>query len=94
MGADVLETLAPPPEGDNDLKQARTLLDPSICTKGNLSLMLLRDGSPDEIGAQTRILVESVRGSAHVVSTADAVLVGTPPENFIASVATARQLCR
>ena len=88
---DVLETVAPPPEGDNDLAESRRALDPRICTKGNLSLGLLRDGTPEDVGRATRTLVEAVRGWRHVISTADAVLPGTPPENFMAFVRTARE---
>jgi uroporphyrinogen-III decarboxylase len=39
----------------------------------------------------TRDLVEAVHGWRHVISTADAVLPGTPPENFVAFVRTARE---
>jgi len=88
---DVLETIAPPPEGDNDLAESRRSLDPAICTKGNLSLLLLRDGTAQQVAEATRAMVAAVRGYAHIHSTADAVLTGTPPENFIAFVRTARE---
>jgi hypothetical protein len=88
---DVVETLAPAPEGDNDLAESRRALDPAICTKGNLSLLLLRDGTPEEVAAATREMVAATRGFAHIHSTADAVLTGTPPENFLAFVRTARE---
>jgi uroporphyrinogen-III decarboxylase len=91
LGADVLETLAPPPEGDNDLAESRRFLDRSICSKGNLNLGLLRDGTPDEVAAAARQRVEAVSGYAHIHSTADAVLPGTPPENLIAFVQAARE---
>jgi hypothetical protein len=90
LGADVLETIAPPPEGDNDLAESRRHLDPSICSKGNLNLRLLRDGKPGEIRQAARSMVEAVRGYPHVYSTADAVLEGTPPENFITFVTEVR----
>lgn len=90
LGADVIETIAPPPEGDNDLAESRKFIDPAICTKGNLNLHLLRDGAPDQIAAKTVELVESVRGWKHIFSTADGVLPGTPPENYIAFINTAR----
>lgn len=96
FGADVIETLAPPPEGDNDLAESRRHLDPTICTKGNLSLLLLRDGTPEQVTAATRAMVAAVRdrgyGRRHIHSTADAVLTGTPPENFLAFVRTARDV--
>ncbi|HTY58383.1 MAG TPA: uroporphyrinogen decarboxylase family protein [Bacteroidota bacterium] len=91
LGADLIETIAPPPEGDNDLAESRRAIDRRICTKGNLNLRLLRDGTPAEIAAGVRAMAGEVRGAAHVLSTADAVLQGTPPENFAAFVASARE---
>jgi hypothetical protein len=91
LGADVIETIAPPPEGDNDLAESRKYIDPRICTKGNFNLNLLREGTPDQIAEATRQMVDSVRSWAHILSTADAVLPGTPPENFMAYVRTARE---
>ncbi len=91
MGADVIETIAAPPEGDNDLAQSRQFLDPKICSKGNLNLNLLRDGTPDQIHSETEKMIKAVSGYRHILSTADAVLPGTPPENFIRFVETARE---
>jgi hypothetical protein len=86
LGADVIETIAPPPEGDNDLAESRRHIDARVCTKGNLNLRLLRDGDPGEISQHAGKIVSDVRGYAHIFSTADAVLQGTRPENFIAFV--------
>jgi hypothetical protein len=86
LGADVIETIAPPPEGDNDLAESRSCIDRTICTKGNLNLRLLRDGTPSEIVNQTAKIVRDVKGYAHIFSTADGVLQGTKPENFVAFV--------
>lgn len=91
LNADVIETIAPPASGDNDLGESRTYIDRRVCTKGNLDLGLLRDGTPEQVTEATRAMVESVRGYAHIRSTADAVLPGTPPENYIAFVRTARE---
>jgi len=90
LGADLIETIAPPPEGDNVLAESRRCLDRGICTKGNLNLRLLRDGSPEEVMKEVRDMVAAVRGYAHIFSTADAVLEGTPPENFIAFIRSVR----
>jgi hypothetical protein len=91
---DVLETIAPPPEGDNDLAVSRRALNPRVCTKGNLSLGTLRDGTVADVERETRVLVDAVRGFCHIPSTADAVLPGTPPENLIAFVRTAAREAR
>jgi hypothetical protein len=91
LGADVIETIAPPPEGDNDLAESRRAIDRGICTKGNLNLRLLREGSPEEIASHVRSIADAVRGEAHVFSTADAVLEGTPAANFVAFIAAVRE---
>ena len=91
LGADVIETVAPPPEGDNDLAASRRHLDPAICSKGNLSLLLLRDGTVDQVIDATRHMVHAVQGYTHIHSTADAVFAETPVENFIAFLRTARK---
>jgi hypothetical protein len=90
LGSDVIETISPPPEGNNDLAEARRMLDPAICTKGNLSLILLREGSVEDIEKATRKMVQAVDGYAHIYSTADSPYGETPVENFIAFVRTAR----
>ncbi len=79
------------PEGDNDLAESRKYLDPQICTKGNFKLNLLREGTPAQIAELTHQMVESVRGWKHIISTADAVLPGTPPENFVAFIEAAHE---
>ncbi len=90
--ADVIETIAPPPSGDNDLAESRRLLTRRTCSKGNLCLGILRDGSRDEVARATRGIVEAVRGQPHIVSTADAVLPGTPAENLVTFIREARRL--
>lgn len=89
LGADVIETIAPPPAGDNDLAESRKYIDKKICTKGNLDLYLLRDGNPEDIKSATENIIKATKGYKHIVSTADAVLTGTPPENFIAFIEAA-----
>jgi hypothetical protein len=85
----VIETIAPHPEGDNDLAESRRYLDPNICSKGNISLGLLRDGSVEDIVGATKAMVQAVDGYSHVYSTADAVFGETPIENFLAFIETA-----
>jgi hypothetical protein len=92
LGADLIETVAPPPEGDNSLAESRRALDPTICSKGNLNLQILRGGTPGDVEAGVRSIFEAVRGYKHVISTADGVLEGTPADNFISFVRTAREL--
>jgi hypothetical protein len=94
LGADVLETIAPPPEGDNDLAESRRALDPRVCSKGNLNLQILRDGETDRVEAEVRAIAHAVRGYPHIISTADGVLPGTRPENFVAFIRAGREAAR
>lgn len=88
---DLFETLAPPPTGDiDDLAEARRQLSPRICTKGNIDLGLLRNGTAGEVASVTRTILEATRGYRHIVGTADAVLPGTPMENIRSMVETAK----
>jgi hypothetical protein len=91
LGADVIETIAPPPEGDNDLQASRRSLAACVCSKGNLSLNLLRHGSVSDVEQATREMVQAAQGYLHIHSTADAVYAETPAENFVAFIQTARQ---
>ena len=91
LGCDVIETISPPPEGNNNLAESRRRLDPDICTKGNLSLPLLCNGSVEEVEAATRAMVQAVAGYSHIYSTADAVFAETPAENFITFIRTAKE---
>jgi hypothetical protein len=92
LGADVIETIAPPPEGDNDLAASRRALSRGVCSKGSFNLTLLHDGTVDEVESATREMVAAVRGYPHILSTADAVLEGTPAENYIRFVRTCREM--
>ena len=50
--------------------------------------------TPEEIALRAREMVEEVRGYPHIYSTADAVLPGTPPGNFLALIRSLRaELC-
>jgi hypothetical protein len=79
----MVETLAPPPTGDiDDLREARELLDPEICTKGNLDMGILRDGPAERIAEEVEKIIDATRGYRHMVGTADALLRGTPVEHL------------
>ena len=92
LGCDVIETLAPPPDGDVcDLAASRRSLDEAICSKGNLNLHLLRVGTVEEVTQATRDMVRAVEGFAHIHSTADTPFAETPVDNFLAFITTARE---
>lgn len=92
LGADVIETIAPPPEGDNNLPESRRKLDRSICSKGNLNLQTLRQGDAVRLKKEIKEMVAAVGDYPHIFSTADAVLPGTSADNFILFVSELREV--
>jgi len=90
----LLESFSGPPEGDiDDLRWAREMVAPEICTRGNVSLALLRNGTPEDVVAATETVLDSVDGTErrHIVSGTDALFDGTPFDNVAAMVETVRR---
>lgn len=86
-----LETLAPPPAGDiDDLRAYRRMLDPSICTKGNIDVGFLLEATEAEVRQATVDVIEATQGFRHLVGTGDDVYFGTPIENIKAMVDVAK----
>lgn len=86
-----LETMAPPPAGDiDDLRVYREMLDPSICTKGNIDVGFLLNASAEEVRKATLEVIEATKGYRHMVGTGDDVYDGTPIENLKAMVEVAK----
>jgi uroporphyrinogen-III decarboxylase len=84
MGIDLFETLSEAPVGNvKGIEDAFSKLDPKICTRGNIGLDLLLQGTPKEIEeASLRILETSRRmGRKHILAASDYLFYGTPPEN-------------
>jgi len=82
MGLDLFETLSPPPVGNvPDLAAAREILDDKICTRGNLGLDVLLNGSREEIEQTTIKIIEATRGSKHMIAASDYLFYDIPLEN-------------
>jgi uroporphyrinogen-III decarboxylase len=92
MGIDLFETLSPPPVGNvADLAEARQILDPQICTRGNVGLDVLLNGSVEQVVAATRAVLEATAGSKHMVAASDYLFYDIPTENVRAMVDTVKQ---
>lgn len=82
MGIDLFETLSPPPVGNvKSLKDAFTKLDSAICTRGNIGLDVLLNGSTDEVRRKTLEVLEACAGRKHIVAASDYLFYHTPEEN-------------
>ena len=92
MGLDLFETLSPPPVGNvPSLASARAILDNKICTRGNLGLDLLLNGSQEEIEQATIKIIEATKGSKHMIAASDYLFYDIPLENVKTVVRTVEQ---
>jgi hypothetical protein len=91
LGSSLFETLSPPPAGDiDDLAVYRRMIDPSVCTKGNIDVGDLLTMSIEQVRQATREVIEATRGYRHMVGTGDDVYFGTPIESIRAMVDVAK----
>lgn len=89
MGIDLFETLSPPPVGNvPDLAKAREILDDNICTRGNIGLDLLLNGTVEEVEKATIEVLEATKGTKHMVAASDYLFYDIPFENVKAVVET------
>jgi uroporphyrinogen-III decarboxylase len=83
----VLETLAPPPEGDiEDIAAARDALGRDIVAKGNINLTFMANASPEEVYKAGRRIIEQAGPDRFILSVADVLLDYHPLENVKALV--------
>jgi hypothetical protein len=89
MGIDLFETLSPPPVGNvESLAQARDILPQDMCTRGNIGLDVLLNGSVDEVKEATVQVLETTKGYKHMVAASDYLFYDIPLENVKAVVET------
>lgn len=85
MGIDLFETLSPAPEGNIlSLADALSKIDPSICTRGNVSMSLLLNGTPAEVRDSVFEIMDAAKGRKHIVAASDYLMYDVPEENVIA----------
>ena len=93
MGIDLFETLSEAPVGNViSMRDAFSKLDGSICTRGNIGLDLLLNGSPDEIWEKSIDILRAAKdmGRKHILAATDYLFYGIPEENVRAMCRAAR----
>ncbi|MCK5130145.1 MAG: hypothetical protein KAQ68_09840 [Clostridiales bacterium] len=82
MGIDLFETLSPPPVGNIiSLEDAFSKIDPNICTRGNIGLDVLLNGTTNDVREKTFEIIESAIGRKHIVAASDYMFYNTKEEN-------------
>jgi hypothetical protein len=92
LGMTVWETVSEPPAGDNQLAEAKAALGDRICLLGNLDqIHFLKTASPAEVAERTRqIMAVGKPGGRYIFAASDFLETGTPRENVVAMIETAR----
>jgi uroporphyrinogen decarboxylase len=82
-GADIVETLTPPPVGDVDLAAAKRLYGARTCLKGYIDLLyVIKEGTPALIDEAVRQAIEiAAPGGGFILGSSDSIRDGTPNEN-------------
>lgn len=92
MGIDLFETLSPPPVGNvKSLADALTKLDDRICTRGNVGLDVLLNGTTEDVRRKTIEVIEASAGRKHIVAASDYLFYNTPEENVRAMADAVRE---
>jgi len=87
---ELFETLSPPPVGNvEDLKAAREHLPEDMCTRGNIGLDVLLNGTVEQVEEATINIIEATKGHKHMVAASDYLFYDIPLENVQAIVKTA-----
>ena len=80
-GVDALQTVAPPPIGDADFAALKRAHGGKICFWGGVDLALILRGTPREVEAQAREVIEKLGPTGLILGTSDSIRDGSPDEN-------------
>jgi len=92
MPMSLWETVSPPPQGDNDLVEAKAAVGDRLCLLGNLDQIdFLKKATPQEVASRTREIMRcGAPGGRYIFSTSDFLEKGTPIENVRAMIDAAK----
>ncbi len=93
LGMTVWETVAEPPQGDNDLAEAKRTMGDRICLLGNLDqLRFLKTASSSEVDERTRRIVRTGKpGGRYLFAASDFLEKNTPLANVQAMLRAAEE---
>jgi uroporphyrinogen-III decarboxylase len=93
LGMRAYESLTPPPYGDTILSEAVDVFGHGTTLLGNIDQIdLLRRGTPDQIRACVRSVMDTVRGRCHfILATTDYFNENTPHDNIHALAEAGRR---
>ena len=91
-GADIIQTLTPPPSGNLDFRWLADNFGGKACFNGGIDTVKIRFGKPEEIESDVRDLMEILGPTGRfILGTSDSITEDTPEENMWALFRTARE---
>ena len=82
MGIDLFETLSMAPVGNvKSLADALTKLDDTMCTRGNIGLDILLQGTPEQVEEACYTALKEAEGRKHILAASDYLFYDIPEEN-------------
>lgn len=94
-GTKILECMDMPPLGDIYMAEAKKRIGDDVCFLGNVDLMTIFQGTPKEVEALIKYVVEEgAPGGGLIASTGDSPPYGTPLINVQTLVKTAKKFGR
>ena len=91
-GADIIQTLPPPPTGDIDYKELSARHGGKACFNCGVDTVKIRYGKPGEIEQDVREVLDIMApGGKFILGTSDSIPDGSPEENVMAFFSTARE---
>jgi len=91
-GADIVQTLTPPPGGDLDFKWLAENHGGRACFNGGIDTVKIRFGKPEEIRQDVRDAIDVLAPTRRfILGTSDSITEGTPEENIRAFFSAARE---
>jgi len=93
LGMTLWETVSEPPQGDNDLAEAKAVMGDRVCLLGNLDqLRFLKEATPEAVAAKTREIVRVGKPDGrYLFAASDFLEKNTPLENVRAMLRAAEE---
>ena len=93
LGMSIWETVSEPPQGDNDLAEAKRVMGDRVCLLGNLDqLRFLKVATPEEVAEKARAIMRIGKpGGRYLFAASDFLEKGTPLENVKAMLRAAEE---
>jgi hypothetical protein len=94
-GADIFETLPPPPVGDCDLAELKRCIGDSVCLMGYGDMLyVIKRGTPEAVECMVEYAMRTAGPRGFIFGTSDSIREGTPRENIRTYFEAARKYGR